>query len=392
MTFMNVGLLAVPAFSADSESDLKKELKKTEEELKKEQANYEKSQSLLQNTQSQISQTSSALQRTKTEIERKADEIKNLEKRIELNETLLSDYIRQFYWESQFGLENLVLMEDYWTKSMTRADNFLSTKERLLALIEENNFLKADLEKKRAELDEQKEKHEDTLVEKQEEKAEIQEEMAETQANIGELNEKMNKLKGDLNRILGKSYNTGDIKDAIKFANKVTGVRKGFLFGVLSMESGGNPNAGRCTYKNSDMNSTRQKYFKDICEELDYDYKKRPVSCASKNYPGSGGAMGAAQFMPDTWWGYKSKVADATGHNPPDPWSLLDGVVAMALKLRDAGAAKDGKVSIKNPCNNKSVKVSWEVYASMRYLGWTCWGYTNYAPAIQNLANGYDKL
>ena len=43
--------------------------------------------------------------------------------------------------------------------------------------------------------------------------------------------------------------------------------------------------------------------------------------------------MGAAQFMSDTWWGYKDDIADATGNNPPNPWDLLDGVVAMALKL-----------------------------------------------------------
>jgi len=222
-------------------------------------------------------------------------------------------------------------------------------------------------------------------------------EIQEREATISEIQSKMLELKSDLNRILGKSYDTGEIKDAIKFANKITGVRKGFLFGMLSMESGGNPNAGACTYKNCSMRDDRKEYFKDIVEELNdsgkkYKYKKMPVSCASSSYPGSGGAMGAAQFMSDTWWGYKDRIASATGHDPPDPWSLLDGVVAMALKLENDGAAKDGKVSIKNPCNGKSVKVKWEIYASMRYLGWTCYGYTHYAPGIQSLAGGYDKL
>ena len=73
-------------------------------------------------------------------------------------------------------------------------------------------------------------------------------------------------------------------------------------------------------------------------------------------------------------------------------YEVITGVVAMALYLEELGATNDGKVSIKNPCTGKSVKVDWEIYASMRYLGWTCYGYTNYAPAVQSLAKGYDKL
>ncbi|MFZ5982651.1 MAG: hypothetical protein ACOYS2_03740, partial [Patescibacteria group bacterium] len=382
----------VPAHGAEDAGDIKDKIESIEKKIEAAEAELKSNQGQLQSTLNQITKTISALKATKAELERKTLEIGNIEQRIKLNQTLLSDYLREFYWSEDFGIENLLILRDYWNQSMTQSDNLLTIKDKILAITEETNNLKSDLEKAKSQLNEQKEEHEEALAEKQEEKADIQEEIAETQASISELNEKMGELRSDLNRILGKSYDTGDIKEAIKFANKITGVRKGFLFGVLSMESGGNPEAGRCTFKNSDMSSAREKYFKDICEELDYDYKKRPVSCASKNYPGSGGAMGAAQFMPDTWWGYKSKIANATGHNPPDPWSLIDGVVAMALKLKDAGAANDGKTSIKNPCNGKSVKVSWEVYASMRYLGWTCWGYTNYAPAIQNLANGYDKL
>lgn len=68
---------------------------------------------------------------------------------------------------------------------------------------------------------------------------------------------------------------------------------------------------------------TRRATFKNICDALDYNYKKQKVSCNPSGYAGTGGAMGVAQFMPDTWNGYKSQVASKTGHNPPDPWTLL---------------------------------------------------------------------
>jgi membrane-bound lytic murein transglycosylase B len=191
---------------------------------------------------------------------------------------------------------------------------------------------------------------------------------------------------------LGKSYDTGEIKDAIKFASKQTGVRKGFLFGMLSIESGLATNVGNCNYKESRMNDTRKKYFKEICDELDYDYKKQKVSCPPSSYSGTGGAMGAAQFMSDTWMGYKSKITAATGHKPPDPWNLVDGVMAMALKLENDGATESGSTQITSPCDGKKTKVKWETYAAMKYLGWSCYALTTYAPRAQSLAGGYDNL
>jgi len=42
---------------------------------------------------------------------------------------------------------------------------------------------------------------------------------------------------------------------------------------------------------------------------------------------------------------YKSSIAGVTGHNPPDPWDLTDGVVAMALKLTKVDGVKQHKRS-----------------------------------------------
>ncbi|MFZ2299541.1 MAG: hypothetical protein WAW00_00185, partial [Candidatus Moraniibacteriota bacterium] len=97
-------------------------------------------------------------------------------------------------------------------------------------------------------------------------------------------------------------------------------------------------------------------------------------------------------FMSDTWSGYKNTIASRTGHNPPDPWNLTDGVMAMASKLANDGGAKDGKTTITSPCTGKKVSVKWETYASMRYLGWSCYALNNYAKTIQSLSGNYKNL
>jgi hypothetical protein len=63
--------------------------------------------------------------------------------------------------------------------------------------------------------------------------------------------------------------------------------------------------------------------------------------------------MGVAQFMSDTWAGYKSQITSLTGSNPPDPWDLTDGVVAMAIKL-----ARGGATSKSGECNAAKLYLS----------------------------------
>jgi membrane-bound lytic murein transglycosylase B len=88
------------------------------------------------------------------------------------------------------------------------------------------------------------------------------------------------------------------------------------------------------------MGDTNLKYFKEICDDLGYNYKKMKVSCALSY--GIGGAMGVAQFMPSTWVNYKYApvIAKITGNSPADPWNLKDGIIGMALYLKDKGGDK----------------------------------------------------
>ncbi len=373
--------------------DLEKDEKKVETELN--QVNQE-----ISKTQSVIYSTNQTIKQFEETISAKEKEIKNKEANIKFKQQILAEYLRLFRRNNlEIGLAIYDIKQDLG-KFLRERENYEDFQAKIEEALNTIKKEKEAIEGVKEEIEGKKEQKEEVLKSQQQQKQHLvyqenqkQEILQRTKASISEVQSKISKLQKELSSLLGKGYDTGDIKDAIKFANKQTGVSKGFLFGMLSMESGLGKYTGGCYYKESKMNDARKTYFKNICEELDYDYKKQKVSCPPKSYVGTGGAMGVAQFMSDTWWGYKNRIASATGNNPPDPWSLVDGVMAMALKLKNDGATESGKVQITNPCNrDKKIKVDWEDYAAMRYLGWSCYALTNYAPAIQNLKDGYDDL
>lgn len=376
----------------NEKEDLEKKEDKTLTELEKVNQNISATQSVIQKTNQTIEQY-------EAEIQNKEKVIRTKEETIQFKRSVLAEYLRLFRQNGiEIGLITFDSSRDLgdFLREIESFEDFQNKIRETLTVIEEEKQL---IEKEKEEVESKKDEKEEVLETQEQQKQHLvyqenekKEILQRTRASISEINSKISKLRTELSALLGEGYDTDDIKDAIKYASKKTGVSKGFLFGMLSMESGLGKYTGGCYYKESNMNDTRKAYFKDICEELGYNYKKQKVSCPPKSYNGTGGAMGVAQFMSDTWMGYKDKIANATGHNPPDPWSLVDGVMAMALKLENDGATEDGDVRITSPCTGKKVYVDWEDYAAMKYLGWSCYALTNYAPAIQNLKDGYDNL
>jgi transglycosylase-like protein with SLT domain len=281
---------------------------------------------------------------------------------VELYKSSLADTIRRAYFAS--GNQSLlhVIENDGSERFLKKIDSLDDMRQKIIDVVNKVESAKQLQEKKKNELIELKKEKEKLLVEHKEiestllvQSTNVQTEIGRVDASIAELNAKLSAVENQLSSLLGISFDTDDIVKAAKFASKKTGVRKDFILGMLVVETNLGRFTGGCNYKESRMSDYRKDIFKDICKGLDYNYKKQKVSCPPANYKGTGGAMGVAQFMSDTWKGYESKIARATGHNPPDPWSLTDGVMAMALKLANDGATKK----------------SGEWKAASRYLG-TC--------------------
>lgn len=403
LIFLSGGL---PVFAETDAEDIQDDISRIEKKLKQEtqelnalQQDLSQINSSLTSTQQLIQRVQNLLNQTEATIGRKEAEISNLEQQLVFERRILAGIIQEMYFNSSVPLPEVILSSNDFAGLFQENDGLFSTQEKMQGVIQDINDMRAKISDEKLSLEDAKKDHETLLQIKNKqkqalvsEKIETQDDLEEQQATVAELQSKLNELKSDLNKLLGKSYDAKSIKDAIKFAAGKTGVREGFLFGMLSVESRLGASVGGCDYKQSRMSAYRLGIFKEIANELDYDYKKLKVSCPPRSYKGTGGAMGAAQFMSDTWKGYKSTIAGHTGHNPPDPWNLTDGVVAMASKLANDGGAKDGKTTITSPCTKKKISVKWETYASMRYLGWSCYALNNYSKTIQSLSVNYKNL
>lgn len=384
---INFGNVFLPVWADEDVENAQKALKKTQAELDKEQQELQKSQANLSVTQSQINSTSYQLSKTEEEISRKETELENLAKRIELNKQAMTAYAQEMYMNDLGISWTLSLSNVKFNEYFENFDQMLNLKEKFLAVVQEIKKDKNKLEEVKGELAEKKEEHQEILVAKQGEKNEIVADINETKATIGELQKKLAKLQSDLTALTGKSFNAKDISEAITFASKKTGVPKGVLFAFLTQESGRGRNTGQCTYDDMEKKATdaykkykkihgspykswnyntsisrlttRKDLFEDLIKKLGYS-KKKKVSCAiipadfSRYEPNQGGAMGVAQFMSDSWLnsGLQSQIKSFTGHSVPDPWSLTDGTMALAIKVRDAGGTSTSSSAVKKMVTN----------------------------------------
>lgn len=398
--------LPAPSFAAedidnikDDISAIEKKLKKAEEKRAALQAQVNSLSSVLSITDRTIKETQIKIEQAENTIERKTAEIELLEAQIEEEKALLTELIQDLYYEGQASIPEFLFSQDDFTSLINHPDRLLTVKERIITLVNSLESRYAETATERTSLEAAKADHQELLEKKASEKEELAADRAETleavedqEKIISRLQKELKELQGDLSTLTGKNYNAKDIRQAVEDASDETGVPEGVLYGFLKMETNLGANTGQCTYKEVEKVSVarykkygskykasinllykRRDIFYEIVKELDYS-KDKKVSC-SPNYIGQGGAMGVAQFMSDVWRGYESDIRSKTGHKNPDPWNLTDGVMAMALKLRKAGATSDKESVIKK--------------ASINYLGNFN---ANYYNGIVYWAKNYKKL
>ena len=380
------------ARAADEIAETQDKIESIEKKLEKEKQALNAATASYSKVTAQVSTTSKLIVQTETEISRKEAEIKNLNDRIALYKNILSAYLQEVYFSDQDPIIKLATNENF-DKVFGNVDQMVNTKEKILGILDEIEVAQEKLGEVKEELAEKKEDHEKLLQQKKAEQGEIIEDIQEAKATIGELQKKLAEMQSDLAVLTGKSYNAKDIREAVEFASKNTGVPRGVLYGFLKMETNLGANTGQCTYEQVEKVAVarykkygskykasiallykRRDIFYALVDDLGYN-KSKKVSCSPSGYIGQGGAMGVAQFMSDVWNSYSPQVSSKTGHRVPDPWNLTDGVMAMAIKLQKAGATSDSSSAIKR--------------ASINYLGTY---YPKYYEGIVYWSKNYKTL
>ncbi|MFO7807230.1 MAG: hypothetical protein R6V40_02280 [Candidatus Moraniibacteriota bacterium] len=332
--------------------ELREEINETEGEKKEKENQLRQINLRIYNLKIEIQKIQEEIDEYEEEINDKKKSIKKLEQSIEFSRSVLSEYLRHFRkGASEVGLVSLNSQKnlgDYF-RTIESYENLQKKISETLDKIRRDKFEIEDNKKKIEEKKEKKERvysaqeQQKSILKQQESQKKIaveekQEEISEKRDSLSEVRKEIGKIKRKLNVFLDDDFSIEDLVEAVKDAEDETGARKEFIFAMLDKETDLGRFTGGCYYdevKDNMKNKDRDE-FKDIMDDLGYDKDEKKLSC----WPGFGygGAMGIAQFMPTTWAGYKDKISEMTGNDPANPWRLEDGVMGMAIKLKEAGA------------------------------------------------------
>ena len=301
--------------------------------------------------QLEIQRTALNIKETEAGISDKNLSLQQAEIKLGRERELLAKYVQAVYEADQQGTLEMILSNEKLSDIFDRANSLQEVQRGIQDSMTAIKQAKVDLENDRQILEDRREElnqlkvlqelQRRNLVAQQAEKKDL---LTQTKGQESNYQTLLKKAKADAESIrknlyllegVGLSMSLEKAYQYAKQASNLTGIRPAFLLAVLKNESSWGEKVGTGTWRR-DMHIRDQKAFIQICDELNLDPDKTPVS--RKPSYGWGGAMGPAQFLPSVWLQYKDKIAQLTGHNPPDPWDIEDAFVAAGIKLTQAGA------------------------------------------------------
>jgi len=345
--------------------------------------------------EAEIQRISLIINSLNSKIAKKESEIREIERQVDLEKTALSELIKIISMCDDVSLLEIVLAKDRFSDFLSEIRSLENFQDNIQITLTGIHALKETLESDKFQLNQEKEeqialrfiqKEQDMFLDnKKVQKSTL---LKQTKGQEDLFAKLVKKTEKDVEAVKGRLYflkgiisqgqlNFGEAYQYAEYASIYTGIRPAFLLAILSRETGLGKNIGTGTWR-IDMKPAQRKYYLQICEELGISPDKYPVS--KKVWYGWGGAMGPAQFMPATWLGYKERISEITGNNPPSPWNVKDAFVASALYLVNKGADKHNYYS------------EWK--AAMMYLAGSNWNkpyLAFYGDQVMNLAAQFQE-
>ena len=375
-------LLAVGSFAAiqDEISTRQQQIEELEQQIEEYQKQIEANQSQARTLETEINRLNVQIKQieltirslelsigqTSAEISDTESKISDIESKITVHKNAIAQLLQIIYEHDKKNLTVILLSNENLSDFFTVVNNIRTNQEKLQATVNEMKQLKSDLEQRHENFEEKKSEFErlrglealekrglnqnkstkdKILKDTKGQEKKFQELVSKSQKNIEALRSQITYLE----------QNGVTAEEAVKFgqlAAIATSIRPAFLIAILEVESGLGRNVGTGNWlddmyqcylrlKKPSRAETEKAAFLEIISKLGLDPNTVKVS-REPNY-GCGGALGPAQFLPSTWLAYEDRVAELTGHRPPNPWNIEDAFMASAIKLANGGATSKDK-------------------------------------------------
>lgn len=311
----------------------------------------------------QIKAINLSLKKLDNEISDNQDKIMTTQEKMDLNKETLTRTMQSIYSSENMSMLEVLLrkpkLSDFFgdiadlgnLQESLRAtlEKVINLRDELLDEKEALTLKKNDAQQLKAYQDSQNKLLSSAKVEKSGLLKATKANEAKALASIAEKQKTAAEIRNRIFRFLGGGELAfGDAVKIAQVAEKATGVRAALILAVLTQESSVSgvigANLGKCYYNTPRNNgsgtvmSDKQKpAFLALISSLGsgYDPDTTPVSCPITSDGAYGGAMGPAQFMPNTWDLYKSRISAITGGNPASPFNNLDAFTGTSIYLRD---------------------------------------------------------
>jgi peptidoglycan hydrolase CwlO-like protein len=348
-------------------------------------ANITKSTAVINAQAAQIKQLGS-------NITQKQQYINQLNDRMDTIKQSIAQIIRQSSALQDSSIIEVFLSSESLSNFFKNSDNYSTINGKLHDLTNElmgvastTQSEKQSLEDKKAQVQKlqyEQQQTKNTLVALQKEKQQVLAAAKKSESAAKALIASKESLKNQIrNRLFktvgGVELTFGQALQLIQPYESTIGVNSALTLAVLTQETSVDgligKNIGKCYYNQSAKNSagtvmspSQVPSFLSIMNELGLNANTTPVSCPIYSDGAYGGAIGPAQFMPNTWWnvgtqsGYKSRVAAVLDTTIASPFENKDSFVGTALYLKDA----------QNICRTAFTK-QWDIWAcaAAKYYG-----------------------
>jgi peptidoglycan hydrolase CwlO-like protein len=361
------------------------ELSEKEDVLREEVGDIEKE---IEQLERDIRNTQSETEKISKELTQIREELARMDKEIATQKIMISQYMNNLYEKNKLSLLQMFLTNVELSDLVGSIDNVGNVQSSLSGSVEmlrvketeivDTNQHLFDKEAQLASLQKLQADQANLLESTKKEKEIILNQTKEEGAKYKEMlknaKDKESDLLGEI-RLLGGTGGGIGYDLAYEYAKKNAArlggkIRPEFMVGIMKIESGLGGNVGKSYYKDSlsgcaaqPGNNTRQNFmgqeqaFEKIIKNLGLSLSQPVSECPFPNYIGTGGAMGPAQVMPQTWLGYEPRLQQMKG-GKVNPWDVEDAMLAVGMILL-------GKVGDQSMIDNPSL----ERTAATRYLG-----------------------